>query len=295
MPINTQLNPRPEEFNQNAEYTIFVEGKEDSFDPIVFKKLFEKNSINIEVKPLGPCSSIRNVAQALYPHHPKYYFIVDRDHYDDSQVEYSWENFPDPETNNLLIWRKRELENYFLDLDYLTKSEHFKGNHQELKTLLLTKASERLYLEVANAVIIDIREKFKKTWIQKFNTINGFSSKNDALHKLTSIAEFEQHSEEFRQNIDSNNLVEKFEEILADFTGNNERLNFESGSWLNKMGGKELLNSLISSQYFKVIDNQERIVQGKVAIERIVKGLLSLPLNQQPNDFQHLCELVKER
>ena len=159
----------------------------------------------------------------------------------------------------------------------------------------MTKASERLYLEVANAVIIDIREKFKKTWIQKFNTINGFSSKNDALHKLTSVAEFEQHSEEFRQNIDSNNLVEKFEEILADFTGNNERLNFESGSWLNKMGSKELLNSLISSQYFKVIDNQERIVQGKVAIERIVKGLLSLPLNQQPNDFQHLCELVKER
>ena len=82
---------------------------------------------------------------------------------------------------------------------------------------------------------------------------------------------------------------------MADFTGNNERLNFESGSWLNKMGSKELLNSLISSQYFKVIDNQERIVQGKVAIERIVKGLLSLPLNQQPNDFQHLCELVKER
>ena len=55
----------------------------------------------------------------MYPHHPTYYFLIDRDHHDIDFINRSWYNFPDPNTHNLLIWRKREIENYFLEPNWL--------------------------------------------------------------------------------------------------------------------------------------------------------------------------------
>ncbi len=102
--------PRPEEIRQSARHTLFVEGRSpDSIDPIVLQELFK--GLSVRVEPLGPSYHIKSAAEALYRQHPDYYFLIDRDHYYDDFVEKCWRNFPDPDTNNLLVWRKRELEN----------------------------------------------------------------------------------------------------------------------------------------------------------------------------------------
>ena len=74
---------------------LFVEGNNpDSFDRKTLEALFEGK---IRVESLGPSSNIKSVAEAFYKYHPKYYFLIDRDHYDDKYVEKCWNNFPDPD------------------------------------------------------------------------------------------------------------------------------------------------------------------------------------------------------
>ena len=118
--IEVRRGIRSEEVRHHGQHVLFVEGDKGSVDPEVLNKLFS-NKISIE--PLGPSSSVKSVAKALQTYHPTYYFLIDRDHYDDSFVEKCWDDFPDPKTNNLLIWRRREIENYFLDPDYLSRSD----------------------------------------------------------------------------------------------------------------------------------------------------------------------------
>jgi len=78
----------------------------------------------IRIRPLGPSYSVKSVAEALHPFHPTYYFLIDRDyHHNDDFVGRCWDNFPDPATHNLLVWRYREIENYFLEPDYLAYSD----------------------------------------------------------------------------------------------------------------------------------------------------------------------------
>lgn len=99
-----------EEVRQAARHTLFVEGSSDeAIDPQVLDKLL--GDVTIQIKTLGPSSHIRSVAEALHKHHPYYYFLIDRDHHNDIEVERCWERFPDISTCNLLIWRRRELEN----------------------------------------------------------------------------------------------------------------------------------------------------------------------------------------
>src|SRR5260370_2335149 len=101
----------PEEFRRAAAHTLFVEGSSDeTIDPEVLRLLLK--DMPLRIKAMGPSSHIRSVAEALHRHHPDYYFLVDRDHHDLHTVEECWQNFPLTTTNNLLIWRRRELEKY---------------------------------------------------------------------------------------------------------------------------------------------------------------------------------------
>lgn len=71
-----------------------------------------------------PSFSVRSVATALRQFHPEYWFVIDRDDWDDTAVEASWQRFPDPAHDNLLIWRKKELESYFLEPDWACRSRY---------------------------------------------------------------------------------------------------------------------------------------------------------------------------
>jgi len=119
--ITVTANPRAEDVRQGAKHVLFVEGKdENALDPLVLREIVAPP---VEVKALGPSYHISAVAEALHRHHPSYYFLVDRDHYDDDFVEKCWTRFPDPDTSNLLVWRRRELENYCTAPDCLDKGK----------------------------------------------------------------------------------------------------------------------------------------------------------------------------
>jgi|688.fasta_scaffold07541_10 hypothetical protein len=296
MMIKPKTNVQPEQVRQGARHVIFVEGNDDnSIDPFIINTLFDNNAIFVDVKPLGASFYIRSAAQALHPHHPEYYFIIDRDHCFNEEVESTWSNFPDETKNNLLIWRKREIENYFLSIDYLMKSSYINCERQKIEQCLLRIARERVFFEAANIVIIGCREEFKKKWIKNFDKVNDFKTKEDAITKLTTkIPEFLQRKQDLCQYTDIQNLEGKLNTILAKFYGGRENLEIGCGNWIDLMGGKQLLATVVN-ECFRVEDRNGKRITGKDATNAVVKDLLRRPLYEQPNDFQQLCELVKKR
>lgn len=297
MMIKPKTNVQPEQVRQGASHVIFVEGNDDnSIDPFIINTLFSNNYIFVDVKPLGASFHIRSAAQALHPHHPEYYFIIDRDHWPNEDVESTWSNFPDETKNNLLIWRKREIENYFLSIDYLMKSSYINCNRQKIEQCLLRMARERVFFDAANSVIVGCREEFKKEWIKNFDKVNDFKTKEDAITKLTTkIPEFVQRQEDLCQYTNIQNIKEKLNTILAEFYGGSENLELGCGNWINLMRGKKLLPTVVN-ECFKV-ENQSsgEIITGNDATKAVIKDLLRKPLSEQPDDFQQLCELVKKR
>ncbi len=184
MQVKTSI--RSEEVLQTSQHVVFIEGKgEDAIDPSVLRNLLGEK---VQIRPLGASFSVKSVVEALFPHHPTYYFVVDRDHFHtQSDVEGYWENFPNPETHNLLVWKRRELENYFIDPEYLGKSKYFKGKVADLSNLVLRFAQERLFLDVVNYVLVCLREEQKQTWIEVCRNPADFADKSVALAKLQTL------------------------------------------------------------------------------------------------------------
>ena len=138
--------------DQGAKHWLFVEGNDNScFDPDVLRTLLKENDLPaLNVSALGSCENVRLAAQAMVYQHKSYYFVIDRDGRSDDFVEKSWQRFPDPDTYNLLVWRKRELENYFIDPIYILQSQYLVKSEDELRSKLLKMAQKRLFLDVAN-------------------------------------------------------------------------------------------------------------------------------------------------
>ena len=140
--VQVRTGIRPEEVRAGGEHVLFVEGKEDgSLDQAVLRALLSRT---IRIDTMGPSYSIRSAAQALARHHPHYYFLIDRDHYDDKFVERSWKNFPDPIADNLLVWRRREIENCFLDPPFLVESAYCHVSESKITETLVALAQHRL-------------------------------------------------------------------------------------------------------------------------------------------------------
>ena len=105
--IQVRRGIRAEEVRAGGEHVLFVEGSDDSsLDQAALRALLSET---FRIETMGLAYSIQNAAQALARHHPKYYFLIDRDHYDDEFVKWRWQHSPDPTTYNLLVWRHREL------------------------------------------------------------------------------------------------------------------------------------------------------------------------------------------
>ena len=92
--VQIRTGIRSEEVRASGEHVLFVEGSEDgSLDQAVLGALLNRS---IRIEPMGPSYSVRSAAQALSRHHPRYYFLIDRDHYDDDFVEAVLAEFPGP-------------------------------------------------------------------------------------------------------------------------------------------------------------------------------------------------------
>lgn len=290
--IGVKVGIQPEEVSRR--HVLFVEGSdEESVDPKVLSTLFS-NKISIE--PLGPSFSVKSVAEALQTYHPTYYFLIDRDHYDDSFIKERWDNFPDPNTNNLLVWRRREIENYFLDPEYLSRSKFCRVSQGSLEKEILRSANERLFLDVANHVVIYIREELKENWINKFTNPAEFSTEQDALRKLQKANEFGLlYSNKVKEKVSLTELERRFSEFLEKMTGGQEKLSFGVGEWLDLVQGKKVFNQVVNSACFQVTTADGTALSGRAKMKEIVKDLLRKGDAVQPEDFTELKKLIEAR
>lgn len=293
-----QRGVAPEDVLQGGKHTLFVEGKTNqAFDPTVMKELLSNNDLGqINVQTMGHCDNVRSAAQALISHHPSYYFLIDRDDNDNSTVEKSWNSFPDVNQHNLLIWKKRELENYFIEPAYLSKSSFLKTNLDNLKTQILDECNQRIFIDAANFTILHLNKKITKKLRYSFSDFNQFKCKEDGEQKLEEVltTEIASKKHEIDELLTINMVKQIYFEFVQELSGGTFPLQYGCGNWLEQLSGKEIMNNIMN-QYFQVQDRQGKYLQGEERTKQVVKELLRLPLNQQPDDFQNLVTLLKTR
>ena len=288
-----------DEVRFDARHVLFVEGRgDDAIDPTVLRVLLGNQ---LRVEPLGASFSVTSVAEALHQFHPNYYFLVDRNHHDFDFVEQCWRNFPDAEKRNLLVWRRREIENYFLDPNYLARSSYLVGDTRELRASILDRAQRRLYLDAANSVIVRVREVVKKNRIKMFTDLAQFSTRDQALHALSEASLSDLYQDVVRKNLAIEDIQRAFLDTLSTMTGEKsqtsprDRLRFGTGNWIEMMKGKKLLAEILSSNLFRVQDRRGIVVAGAQERNEITRDLLQRDESVQPRDFIELKRIIKRR
>ena len=287
--MKTRKPGTSEEIRQSARFKLFVEGdKDDGFDKTVLSELLE-DSITIEV--MGPSFYIKSVAEAMIYAHPNYFFLVDRDDVDEHIVEDSWKNFPDPKKLNLLYWRRKEIENYFLIPDFICSSNYFVGKKEEYIKKLEDEATKRVYLDTANLVISFLRNTLKANWITYFQHIKDFKTKEGALKQFSKLRVFEEHKLKTGETLSIENIKHIFENKIEEIVGKETGCLWGTGRWDYFLSGKKLLNSVISTGMFIIKDRNDEILQGNIKLREIAKALLRTN-NNLPDDFLKLKEII---
>lgn len=283
---------------QSAQHKVFVEGSNDEeIDPIVIEQLLRNNGLTqIEVRPMGGCENVRSAAWAMIRHHPSYYFVIDRDDQDDVQVEDSWASFPDPEKANLIVWRKRELENYFIDPDYIENSQFLKKNctKEKLREVIKKEASRRIFLDAANLTLHALHRSVRSPFCEHFKRPEDFSSFDDGKTVLFNLAAISEKSATVVSYLSKPSIETIYGDFVNLMTGGTIPLEYGTGEWLNRMSGKEIFRG-IAGQCFTVKDRSGTVIQGKEQNIEVAKELLRLPLGNQPSDFQSLVAKIKDR
>ncbi len=306
--VGIRRGPEPEASNQGARHRLYVEGSRSSIDFQALDFFFREKEIDIRVEPTGSASSIRAAAAVLHPSHRNYYFLIDRDHRDDEEVEKSWRNFPDENRDNCLIWRRREIENYFLIPEYLARSPYCTCSPEELRQCIRETASKRVFLDITNSVISELRNELDKVWIERFkdNETNEFREKDKAFAKLMEKYEAAKQTCNVVEELSAYPISKHFTETAKEFFhgedgkrefDGDEELEFGRGSWLKLIRGKHVLPTVINykNKYFRVQNAEDKYLQGPERLIEVVKSLLKLPLEDQPNDFQELHKLISTR
>lgn len=290
--VRARTGPRPEEVLQAARHVLFVEGEGDEpLDSTVLRTLLRDR---VNVAQLGPSYHVASAAEALHAYHPAYYFLIDRDHHDDDLVQRLWDEFPNPDTANLLIWPRRELENYFIDPVYISESQWLNVTADELRATVLRECQSRVYIDTANSVIVSVRETLKQNWVKLFTRKTDFRSRKGALHQLRSLPNFKTRVSEVARLLRGSNLESLFDRRLNEITGGRLKLEFGRGRWLEMLRGKEILPTVVS-RCFQVLARGGNALQGRDAQREFMKDLARLPIEEQPEDFRRLAELIQQR
>jgi hypothetical protein len=281
---------------QGAKHKLFVEGNDNQeIDAVVIQELLKNNELTaIEVQTMGGCDNVRSAAQALIYQHPSYYFLIDRDDQDQITVDKSWQNFPDPNAYNMLIWHKRELENYFIAPDYLGKSSFLKPDIN-VEQRILNECNRRLFLDAANLTLYALSRALRKPLsIRHFANPDIFQNRNDGILQLEQLTEFANKKIEVAGILKNNTVKKIYSDFVDELSGSVVPLQYDSGTWLERMSGKEVFR-VIANQCFQVRDASNVLLTGKEQNKQIAKELVKLPIEQQPSDFQELIKLLKNR
>ncbi len=288
--MKIQNNVSATDINQGSKHTLFVEGDDDC--EYIQRLISNHTETSVRVRGMQNCFYIKSVAEALHPINPEYYFLVDRDYHTDEYVDSTWQNFPEPEKSNLLIWKKHEIENYFLSPELLSKSQFYQRESiRPLESAITKAAQNRFYLEALNRVIIDCREIFRLNWIQLITNPELVPDLQTAKNKLIGMNEFADQSQRFTGFIMS--LEYKLEQTVNILSGDSPSLKIGKGEWMNLMPGKQILNIVISSNLFKVKSRDGKIIQGEEKLRMIIIDLIqTLSVDDFPVDFIELCSHI---
>jgi len=281
---------------QKAKHKLFVEGKDNQeIDFFVIQELLNNNELTaIEVQAMGGCDNVRSAAQALIHEHSSYYFLIDRDDQDQTTVNESWLKFPDPNSYNMLIWRKRELENYFIAPEYIGKSSFLKPDIN-VDQCILNECNRRLFLDAANLTLYALsRELRKPLTIKHFAEPAQFKNANDGLMQLEQLSGLVDKKTKVVAILKNDNVKEIYAGFVKELSGDRLSLKYDSGTWLERMSGKEVFR-VIANECFQVRDAANNLLTGKEQNKQIARQLSKLPLTQQPTDFQELVALLKKR
>jgi hypothetical protein len=292
-----QVGTRPESVEFRAGVVLFVEGSGDSRRPSLDVQVFADlmRPLDLRVEPLGAAFSLTSVAQALRKQHPNYYFVIDRDSRPHEQVEDSWKGFLDPARPNLAVWRKRELESYFLDPDYLGRSDYLVKTRKELQESIIKSAGRRVFLDIANGVIESVREGLKQTWVQCLRDPAQVTSLSQAREIIRTKKEFLSRPGRVAQDLSKDHLDEVFDTTARNFLGPDLRteLDFSRGYWPILVSAKEVLHE-VTRECCRVEDAAGKVLQGSKAVSTVARSLLRRPLLDQPEDFQKLYDLMRQ-
>lgn len=289
--VEVRKNPTPEAVKQSAQHVLFVEGQASSIDR---EALHTFLGDLVRVEPLGPSFHIANAAQALQRHHPTYYFLIDRDHHGDDEVQRSWDRFPDPATHNLLIWPRRELENYLLTPELLLRSQYLVVDEPTLRSCIRRECQRRLYRDAANQVITECRETLKRKWIEHFDTTAPCDTRDAALQALCEHPAFASKRSELASVTATEALAARYAATLELLTGGRDPLEFGHGRWLELLRGKQVL-AVIVHDCFKIPDAAGKPLQGPRKQLELARELLRLPLASLPADLQRLHAVIASR
>lgn len=278
-------------------HVLWVEGQSagtsrESLDVAVLSELL--GDTKIAVDGLGTSANVRAAADALYRFHPEYYFLIDRDHYEDDLVDRAWERFPDSNTSNILIWRRRQIENYFLDADYFARSRFVTCGVEDIQRRLLDEAKRRVYFDAANLVIIDVREEVKRRGIQCFTDPNSLATAQAAEAALLALPQWSEKMTLTQTLLSGASLRDRFHDMLQRLTGGSPVLTLGTGRWLDLMEGKPLFRHLVN-HCCSVVDLRGTRVTGREAEQAVAKHLARLPEDQLPADFRRLRALVSNK
>ncbi len=271
------------EVNFAAKHTLFVEGDHDSVDRNVLEALLERE---IAVEGMGPSLHIRSVAKALHPFHPDYYFLIDRDHSSDEEVEATWLSFPNPDNHNLLIWRRRMIENYFIDPDFLAQSPRLKPKAmKQLSSKILGLCQKRLYLDLVKMVIIDIRETLKTSWITLPTNPELFPDAESARMFLLSHEALKMRATDTAQATSAAKIRELFDMKYHLLSNGKERLVYGEGDWIKHVDGKPVLNAIVHWGMHAGESDRDHLTSTVTELVKISKNL--------PQDFIELKKLIR--
>jgi len=283
------------QFRNHVVY-LYAEGDEDSLDPVILRHLFANATKSIVIRPIGSCNSVESVATAFQPYddeHQTAFFLVDKDYHHQGEV-LDWECFRNGDTN-LIVWRKKGLENYFIDLEFLQKSQ-FISQPNQLRQKLLEYCQQRLFLEIANYVIVNIRETLKKNWIQRQNQLELFSDYQSALNELFNMKEFQDLETRTCFSKIKKEICSLFERYYSEMSDGRTKLEYDRGRWLDMMDGKLILNYLLSSSGLFPQTLRETGESGREKMNTIASSLLKSSAEEElPLDFTELKEMVIDR
>src|SRR5437763_7863794 len=122
-----------------------------------------------------------------------------------------------------------------------------------MRERIRTTASTNLFRDAANIAIIEVREQIKEKWVETFDGISGFDTRENSLRKLRAMTEFGSKSRSVSQTLRRDRLCNRFERIVDELSGGHYPLEFGTGVWLEMLRGKFILPSVIS-HCFRVVD-----------------------------------------